>query len=64
MSSPLLLTVQDNVNAVPPSNWLRSTSATSIPLRPEEETSLRAARFPSLPVGGSKVLRALLRGSA
>ena len=43
--SPLLLTIHGRVNAFPPSNWLKSTSATSTRYGPEEETFFRGLRF-------------------
>ncbi|KAH0556258.1 hypothetical protein GP486_005816 [Trichoglossum hirsutum] len=46
--SPLLLTVHDRVNAIPPSNRLKSTSTTSIPFGLEEKTFFRATRFSPL----------------
>src|SRR5436309_5035092 len=43
--SPLLLTVHGRVNAFSPNSWLRSTSVTSIPYVPEEESSVRGPYF-------------------
>jgi hypothetical protein len=48
MPNPLLLTVHGRVNTSPSSNWLKSTSAISIPYGPEEETSFRSVLFPGL----------------
>jgi hypothetical protein len=45
MPNPLLLTIHDSVNTALSSNWLRSTSATSILYSPEEESSFKATRF-------------------
>jgi hypothetical protein len=47
--SLLLLTTYDRVKTVPSNNWLRSTSATSIPFNLEEKTSFKAPHF--LPPG-------------